>query len=358
MGNQVYGPYGSQRYTKGAMGTAKGFTGQYNDSVSGLDYYNARYYDPTAAVFLSVDTKQGNLQGMNPYDYVGGNPETKNDPTGQRVACPDPNGCNGGGGSGGPVGGGGGSLGGSTGGGVKGGGGTGGSVLGDVGTLIKETEQLAQQAIDPNTDPLLPAVRFSLWTFLSSIILPALLLYGGELLIALAIAIPLAIIIGVIVTILDTTQGADSEIFNETPETRNKTAEPPPAQAGGGGQRPSPDNLAPTAPSPDQPPGGNKSRPDLFRMGNASGPRVDHVRLGQDVFPDENNMICEGGISTFEQQTKPGKWWKLPADAELPEGLQFRNDKPGHWLIEPSSPISLEGFQDLLRGIEGWRKCF
>jgi RHS repeat-associated protein len=95
LGNQVYGPYGTQRYTKGSMGTNKGFTGQYNDSLTGLDYYNARYYDPTAAVFLSVDIKQGNLQGMNPYDYVGGNPETWSDPTGQRVACPDPSGCNG-----------------------------------------------------------------------------------------------------------------------------------------------------------------------------------------------------------------------------------------------------------------------
>jgi RHS repeat-associated protein len=82
LGNQVYGPYGTQRYTKGAMGTNKGFTGQYNDTLTGLDYYNARYYDPTAAVFLSADTVQGNISGMNPYDYVGGNPETHNDPTG------------------------------------------------------------------------------------------------------------------------------------------------------------------------------------------------------------------------------------------------------------------------------------
>src|SRR6266700_1578340 len=31
-GNQVYSPYGSSRYQQGTMGTAKGFTGQYNDS--------------------------------------------------------------------------------------------------------------------------------------------------------------------------------------------------------------------------------------------------------------------------------------------------------------------------------------
>jgi uncharacterized protein RhaS with RHS repeats len=50
--------------------------------VKGLDYYNAWYYDPAAGVFLSADTVQGNMQGMNPYGYVGGNPETDTDPTG------------------------------------------------------------------------------------------------------------------------------------------------------------------------------------------------------------------------------------------------------------------------------------
>jgi YD repeat-containing protein len=39
LGNQTYG---SQQYQSGSMGTNKGFTGQYNDNVTGLDYYNAR----------------------------------------------------------------------------------------------------------------------------------------------------------------------------------------------------------------------------------------------------------------------------------------------------------------------------
>jgi hypothetical protein len=29
LGNQVYGPYGNQRYTQGSMGTAKGYTGHH-----------------------------------------------------------------------------------------------------------------------------------------------------------------------------------------------------------------------------------------------------------------------------------------------------------------------------------------
>jgi hypothetical protein len=39
-GNQAYGPYGNSRYQAGSMGTAKGFTGQYQDAT-GLDYYGA-----------------------------------------------------------------------------------------------------------------------------------------------------------------------------------------------------------------------------------------------------------------------------------------------------------------------------
>jgi len=86
-GNQLFDPYGYRRYHSGTVGTSKQFTGQYNDSQTGLNYFNARYYDSIAGVFLSADSVQGNAQGMNPYGYVGGNPETKNDPTGHEIAC-------------------------------------------------------------------------------------------------------------------------------------------------------------------------------------------------------------------------------------------------------------------------------
>ncbi len=64
-GNQVYGPFGNNPYSKGTMGTTKGYTGQYNDSLTQLDYYGARYYDPLVGVFLSADEVQGNPQGVN-----------------------------------------------------------------------------------------------------------------------------------------------------------------------------------------------------------------------------------------------------------------------------------------------------
>jgi len=68
------------------------------NSTSGLDYYVSRYYDSVSGVFLSADAIEGNLAGLNPYSYVGNNPETNNDPTGHAYIPP---GGGGGGGSGG-----------------------------------------------------------------------------------------------------------------------------------------------------------------------------------------------------------------------------------------------------------------
>jgi len=82
-GNQLFGPYGKGRYYVGNLTTARGFTGHYNDGLTGLDSFNARYDDPVVGVFLSPDSVQGNASGMNPYGYVGGNPETQTDPSGR-----------------------------------------------------------------------------------------------------------------------------------------------------------------------------------------------------------------------------------------------------------------------------------
>jgi RHS repeat-associated protein len=84
----VYGPYGNSLYSVGSMDTARGYTGQYADTLTGLDYYISRYYDPVAGIFLSPDAKEGNAAGMNPYAYVGGDPETDTDPSGQMYYDP------------------------------------------------------------------------------------------------------------------------------------------------------------------------------------------------------------------------------------------------------------------------------
>ncbi len=84
---QLYSPYGTVRYSNGTMPTSYGYTGQRADP-SGLMYYNARYYDPSAGQFITADT----VQGLNRYAYVAGNPETRTDPTGNMFGgpeCPD-----------------------------------------------------------------------------------------------------------------------------------------------------------------------------------------------------------------------------------------------------------------------------
>jgi RHS repeat-associated protein len=90
LASQLYYPYGASRYGSGTVSPyiTRGFTGQDNDPTSGLDYYGARYYDPVVGLFVSTDKKLGNVQGVNPYEYVGNNPETNNDPTGEMYAPP------------------------------------------------------------------------------------------------------------------------------------------------------------------------------------------------------------------------------------------------------------------------------
>ena len=63
-----------------------GFTGQHADATSGLDYFNARYYDPMAGQFISPDSILPgggyDIFGLSRYAYVEGNPETLIDPSG------------------------------------------------------------------------------------------------------------------------------------------------------------------------------------------------------------------------------------------------------------------------------------
>jgi RHS repeat-associated protein len=85
---QLFAPYGSWRYSKGSMPTDYTFTGQRLDRETGLLYYGARYYDPLSGRFTQADLLQNNVVGMDPYAYVGNNPETRTDPTGEMYAPP------------------------------------------------------------------------------------------------------------------------------------------------------------------------------------------------------------------------------------------------------------------------------
>ena len=85
-----YGPYGeTEVYDAEGNAVATGgeltellYTGQRRDSASGLYYYNARFYDPVIARFLTHDPAR---ELINPYAYVAWTPTNANDPTGQYV---------------------------------------------------------------------------------------------------------------------------------------------------------------------------------------------------------------------------------------------------------------------------------
>jgi RHS repeat-associated protein len=81
----LYDPYGQVRYSSGTMPGSYGFTGQRADSATGLNYYNARFYDPVAGQFAQADTVAAG--GLNRYGYVHGNPETATAPTGHVANC-------------------------------------------------------------------------------------------------------------------------------------------------------------------------------------------------------------------------------------------------------------------------------
>jgi RHS repeat-associated protein len=68
------------------LANAYTYTGRERDA-SGLDYYRARYYLPSAGRFLTPDPI-GLQGGLNAYGYVGSNPVNFTDPFGLRAGAP------------------------------------------------------------------------------------------------------------------------------------------------------------------------------------------------------------------------------------------------------------------------------
>jgi|SRR3990172_1650856 len=84
---QVYFPYGSTRTTNGTLPTERQYTSQISDTdLTGLYYYNARYYNPQIAKFTQADS-QGDT--LNKYTYVGNNPIIYTDPSGNLINSED-----------------------------------------------------------------------------------------------------------------------------------------------------------------------------------------------------------------------------------------------------------------------------
>ena len=86
---QDYFSFGAERVTDAkeeAPVTDLGYTGKEKDEETGLNYYEARYYDSELVRFISVDPWEGELsdpQTVNKYSYVLNNPIKYNDPSGE-----------------------------------------------------------------------------------------------------------------------------------------------------------------------------------------------------------------------------------------------------------------------------------
>lgn len=92
---------------------------------------------------------------------------------------------------------------------------------------------------------------------------------------------------------------------------------------------------------------------DLYRMGNASSPRMEKIRVGKDIDVFEVDGVLwvaagSGGVSTFSHQ-HPGKnWWKLPRGATYSNRLYVGNDHRDHFSWEPSADMPLSEYVALL----------
>ncbi len=96
---------------------------------------------------------------------------------------------------------------------------------------------------------------------------------------------------------------------------------------------------------------------DLYRRGNALGPRLNHVRIGKDILTFFRNGIefvhaHSGGISTFASPGPGRNWWVLPAGSEYPDEISVINDHGDHYNWEPNVDLPLADFVALLATVE------
>lgn len=97
---------------------------------------------------------------------------------------------------------------------------------------------------------------------------------------------------------------------------------------------------------------------DLYRNGNASSARLDHVRISgptRDVDTYDQNGItwvrANGKGVSSEGSPDPnwnGKPWRFDAGLSFPDSLRLFPDDPGHWVWEPVQDMPLASYQDAL----------
>ena len=85
-----YSPFGSELVGNAANDNQAGFTGHIKDGATGLNYMQARYYDPVIGRFLSMDPVDfigsgGDPRYFNRYSYTANDPINMIDPDGEQT---------------------------------------------------------------------------------------------------------------------------------------------------------------------------------------------------------------------------------------------------------------------------------
>jgi hypothetical protein len=97
---------------------------------------------------------------------------------------------------------------------------------------------------------------------------------------------------------------------------------------------------------------------DLYRLGNATSARLDHVRVPKDIPTIDKNGIAYVlpggfGISVFNEtgikrQYGDGWVWKIKKGSQISPRLRLVNDRGDHYLITPAFEMPLDEFRGLL----------
>lgn len=96
---------------------------------------------------------------------------------------------------------------------------------------------------------------------------------------------------------------------------------------------------------------------DVFRMGNASSPRMHFPRASEVDLTEINGIkivIANGrGVSLYtkeelEATTLTGWVWKFSAKTSIPFELKLVNDKRGHYCVAPKMNMPADMYKGLL----------
>ena len=82
---EAYRPYGDRLLKQDNDTNDTWFTGKQEDDGAGLNYFGARWYDPTIGRFMGIDPigfKEGNIHSFGRYTYANNNPYIYIDPDG------------------------------------------------------------------------------------------------------------------------------------------------------------------------------------------------------------------------------------------------------------------------------------